>query len=103
MSADRSTDPHPVSVPLTTIEAVEKAKHLVATSYIGLLGPCYYLVISTFNTYLWIPTPWPLTDIGLGYNLGGASFPHHTPHPIQPIVPRFPLMALPGLRLTNST
>jgi hypothetical protein len=37
--AHRSTDPHPISLRLTTIEAVEKAKHLLATSYISLLGP----------------------------------------------------------------
>jgi hypothetical protein len=41
-----------------------------------------------------------LTDIDAGYNLGGAGFPHHTPHPSQPMVLRFPLMAMSGLRLT---
>jgi hypothetical protein len=39
MLTDRSAGPHPVSLPLTTIEAVEKAKHLVTASYIILLGP----------------------------------------------------------------
>jgi hypothetical protein len=48
--ADRSIGPQPFSLFLTTIEVVDKAKYLVATSYIGLLGPYHQHVISTFNT-----------------------------------------------------
>jgi hypothetical protein len=87
---DRSTRPHPVSLPLTTIEAVEKAKHLLTTSYISLLGPYLQHVISTINTCSWGPTRWSLTDTGGGYNRGGAGFPHHTPRPSQPMFLRLP-------------
>jgi hypothetical protein len=92
-SADRSTGPHLVSLPLTTIETVEKVKHLLTTSYIGLLGLYYKHVISTFNTYSRVLTHRCLTDTDEGYNLGGAGFPHHTPCPFQLTVLRFPLMA----------
>jgi hypothetical protein len=92
-SADQSTGPHLVSLPLTTIEIVEKAKHLLTISYISLLGLYHKHVISTFNTYSRVPTPQCLTDTDGGYNLGGASFPHHTHRPFQPTVLRFSLMA----------
>jgi hypothetical protein len=60
------------------------------TSYIGLLGPYHKHVISTFNTCSWGPTHWSLTEIGRGYNLGGAGLPHHTPWLSQPTVLCFP-------------
>jgi hypothetical protein len=41
---------HPVFLPLTTIEAVEKGKHLLATSYVGLLWSYLQHVISKFHT-----------------------------------------------------
>jgi hypothetical protein len=100
---DRFVGPHPVSLLLTTIEAVEKVKHLLATSYIDLLGPYHQYVTSTFDTCSRIPNPRSLTNIGGGYNLGGASFPHHTPRPSQLMVLRFPLRAPPGLTLTCTT
>jgi hypothetical protein len=50
MSDDRFTGPHPISLPLTTIEAVEKVKHLLAISYIGLLDPYLQHMISTLKT-----------------------------------------------------
>jgi hypothetical protein len=39
-----------------------------------------------------------LTDTDGGYNLGSADFPHHSPHPSQPMVLRFPLRALFDLK-----
>jgi hypothetical protein len=78
-----------------------KAKHLLSTSYIGLLGTYHQYVISTFNTCSWGPTHRSLTDIGRGYNLTGVGFLHHTPQPSQLMVLHFPLVALPSLRLTN--
>jgi hypothetical protein len=53
----------------------------------------------TFNTCSWVPIPRYLTDISGGYNLGGASFPHHTPRPSHPTVLCFPLMVPSDLRL----
>jgi hypothetical protein len=47
-------------------------------------------VISTFNTCLRGPTHRSLTDIGEGYNLGGVDLPHHTLHPSQTTILRFP-------------
>jgi hypothetical protein len=58
---------------------------------IDLLSPYLQHVISTFNTCSWEPTHHSLTDIGGCYNLGGASFPHHSTC----------LNAPPSLRLTN--
>jgi hypothetical protein len=101
--ADQSVGPHPVSLPLTTIEAVEKAKHLVATSYISLHGPYHQHMISAFNTCSRVPTPQSLTDTDRGYNLGGSNFLYHPPRPSQLMILRFPLVALPGLNLTIST
>jgi hypothetical protein len=95
--------PHLVSLPLTIIEVVEKAKYLLAISYIGLLGPYHQHVISTFNTCSQGSTHRSLTNTGGGYNLRGVGFSHHTPRSSQLAVLRFPLMALPGLMLTIST
>jgi hypothetical protein len=98
--ADRSKGPHVVFLPHSAIEAVEKAKYLLMTNYIGLLGTYLQHVISTFNTCSWGPTHQSLSDMDGGYNLGGAGFPHHSPCPSQPTVLHFPLWAPPGLRLT---
>jgi hypothetical protein len=78
-----------------------KVKHLLPTSYIGLLGSYHQHVVITFNTYLRGATHRSLTNTSGGYNLEGVSFPHHTPRPSKPMVLRFSLVALPGLRLTN--
>jgi hypothetical protein len=51
-----------------------------------LLGPYLQHVINTFNTCSRGSTHRSLTDTGGGYNLGGASFLHHTPEPFQPTV-----------------
>jgi hypothetical protein len=68
----------------------DKANLLLQTSYISLVGTYHEHVNSTFNTCSWGPTHRSLTDTGGGYNLGGVSFPHHTPRPSQPMVLRFP-------------
>jgi hypothetical protein len=47
------------------------------------------------------PTHRFLTDIGGGYNLGGASLPHTTPRPSQPVVSTFHLRALPSLQFNQ--
>jgi hypothetical protein len=47
-------------------------------------------VIGTFNTCSQGPTHWSLTNIGEGYNLGGASLPQITPWPSQLTVLHFP-------------
>jgi hypothetical protein len=68
--------------------------------YIGLLGPHRQHVINTFNTCSWGPTHWSLTDTSGGYNIEGVDFPHHSSHPYQSTVLRFPLWVPSGLRLT---
>jgi hypothetical protein len=40
--------------------------------------------IGMFNTYSRGPNYRSLTNIGEGYNLRGADFPHHTSQPSQP-------------------
>jgi hypothetical protein len=71
--------------------------------YIGLLGSYLQHVISTSNTCSQGPTHWSLTDIDGGYNLGGATLPHHTPRPSQPTVPRFPPKDPTGFRLSSQS
>jgi hypothetical protein len=78
--------------PLTTIEAVEKAKNLLMISYISLMGLYLQHVISTFNACSRVPIHRSLTDAGGGYNLGDVGFLHHTPRPSQVTVLRFPLV-----------
>jgi hypothetical protein len=78
-----------------------KVKHLLPTSYIDLLGSYHQHVVITFNTCLRGATHRSLTNTSGGYNLEGVGFPHHTPRPSKPMVLRFSLVALPGLRLTN--
>jgi hypothetical protein len=97
---DQFVGPYLVSLPLTTIEAVEKAKQLLTINYIGVLDPYPQHVISTFNICSWGPTHRFLTDTDGDYNLGGVGFPHHSLRPSQPTVLRLPLMAPLGLRLT---
>jgi hypothetical protein len=70
------------------------------TYYISLLGPYLKHVISTFNTCSRGLTHRSLINTGGCYNLGDAGLPHHTPHPSQPMILRFPLRALSDLRLT---
>jgi hypothetical protein len=76
--------------PNTTNEGVGLSQTSIDGRLLGLLGPYHQHVIGTLNTSSWGPTHWSLTDTGGGYNLGGASFPYHTPWPSQPTVLRFP-------------
>jgi hypothetical protein len=103
MSIDWSTGPHPIYLPLTTLKAVKKVKHMLMTSYISLLGSYLQYVISTFNPYSRIPTPRSITNTYGGYNLGGPNFSHHFPSPSQLTVLCFSLMAPFGLKLTSSS
>jgi hypothetical protein len=56
--------------------------------------------ICSIRTCLKVPTHRALTNIDRGYNLRGVDFPHHSSRLSQPTVLRFPLRALPGLKLT---
>jgi hypothetical protein len=77
---------------LLASEAVEvKPSIYWQMGYIGLLGLYLQHVISTFNTCLQVPTPRSLTNTDGGYNLRGADFPHHSPHPSQSTVLHLPL------------
>jgi hypothetical protein len=100
MLADRSTGPHPISLPSQPLKPWGKSQASVDDKLHQFTRPILQHVISTFNTCSRIPTSWSLTDTDGGYNLGGASFQHHSPCPFQPTVLRFPLRVPPGLRLT---
>jgi hypothetical protein len=56
------------------------------TCYICLLGSYLQYVITTFNICSRGPIHRSLIDTSGGYNLGGAGFPQHTPHPSQPMI-----------------
>jgi hypothetical protein len=67
----------------------------------SLTGPIYQYAIDTFNTCSWKPTHWSLTDIGGGYNLGGADFSHITSQPFQPVISTFHLKTPPDLHFNH--
>jgi hypothetical protein len=89
--------------PLSHWSSEGKAKYLVTTSYIYLLGLYLQHVISTPNTCSWGSTHQSLTDTYEGYNLGGVIFPHHSPCSSHPMVLRFPLRVPSSLQLTSSS
>jgi hypothetical protein len=72
------------------IEAVGVKPLSVDGKLLSLPGPYLWHTIGTFNTCSRVPIPRSLTDIGGGYNLGVASFPHTTPRTFQPTVLHFP-------------
>jgi hypothetical protein len=74
----------------------------VVTQLHQLTGLIYQHVIGTFNTCSRGATHRYLTDTGGGYNLVGASFPHTTPRPSQPMVSTFHLRAPPDLQLNQA-
>jgi hypothetical protein len=88
--ADRSVCPYPVSLPRQSLKQWGQSEPSVDGRLLGLPGPYLWHMIGTFNICSWVPTTRSLTDIGRCYNLGGASFPHHTPWPSWPMVLRFP-------------
>jgi hypothetical protein len=67
-------------------------------SYLSLLDPYHQHVIGTFNTCSRGPTHQSLTDIGGGYNHGGAGLPHSHSLTFPTSCLHFPLMAPPGLQ-----
>jgi hypothetical protein len=67
--------------PITDNKAVRKKQASVDNQLVGLPDTYLRHAIDTFNTCSRGPTHRSLTDIGGGYNLGVASFLHHTPRP----------------------
>jgi hypothetical protein len=74
---------------------------------LGLSDPYHRHAIDTFNTYSRGSTHRSLTDIGGGYNLGGAGLPYTTLRPSQPAISSFHLRAPPSFQfnqvLTNKS
>jgi hypothetical protein len=93
--ADRSMAPHPISLPLTAIEAVTEIQTSVEDRLHQFTGSIT-LACDQYIQYLLAGlTQRSLTDMDGSYNLGGAGFPHDTPLPSQPMVLRFPLRPCP--------
>jgi hypothetical protein len=68
---------------------------------LGLPGPYHRHAIGTFNTCSQGPTHRSLTNIGEGYNLGGAGLPRtHSPTIPTSYLP-FPLVAPPSLHFNQ--
>jgi hypothetical protein len=100
--ADRSTGHHPVSLPQTAIEAVEKTNHLL-TNMIHWFTDLISLACDQYIQYLLTgATHRSLTDIDEGYYLEGVGFTYHSPRPYLPMIFHIPLMALSGLKLSSS-
>jgi hypothetical protein len=96
--------PSLVSLIMSTIEVVGLSQTSIdrhSTSVYWI--PYIQHAISTSKTCSRGPTHRSLTDTIESYNFGGSSFSHHSPHPSQPTLLRFPLMAPSGLRLTSLT
>jgi hypothetical protein len=87
--------------PTITNKAVGKSQASVDNRLLGLLRPYRRHAIGTFNTCLSGPTHRSLFDTGGGYNLGGVSFPHHTPRPSQLTVLHFPPKGPPDLQINH--
>jgi hypothetical protein len=80
----------------------EEIQTSVDDKLLGLLHPYHRHVIGTFNTYSWRPTYRSLTDLGGGYNLGGAGLPRtHSPTFPTSCV-HFPIRAPPGLQFNQT-
>jgi hypothetical protein len=100
---DRSVALHPISLPLTTIKAMKKVKHLLMNKLHQFTRPIspacdqyvQYLLVGVIY--------WSLTNIDGDCKLIGAGFPHHSPRSSQPMVHCFSLMVSSGLKLTSST
>jgi hypothetical protein len=84
--------------PEPTNGVVEKAKHLSTAGYRVCWSHKQQHTIGTFNTCSWGPTHRSLTNLGGGYRIEGADFPHTTPRPSQPVVFTFHIRAPPGLQ-----
>jgi hypothetical protein len=87
-------------LPHNSPEVGERGFSQVVTQLHQLTGPIYQHAIGTFNACSRGSTHRSLIDIRGGYNLGGVSFPHHSPRPSHPVVSTFHLRAPPGLRLS---
>jgi hypothetical protein len=77
----------------------ERGFDQVVTQLHQFTRPIYQHAIGMFNACSRGATHRSLTDTGRVYNLGGASFPHHTLRPFQPTVSTFHLWVMPSLRL----
>jgi hypothetical protein len=99
MTADRSVGPYPVSLPSQPMKKWGQSQPSIDGRLVDLPGPYHRYEIGTFNTCSQGLTHWSLTNTGGGYNLGGASLPHHTSQSSQPTVSTFHLKVSPGLRL----
>jgi hypothetical protein len=87
---DRSVGPHLVSLSVSTKELVGLSQASIDSMLLGLPDPYLRYAINMFNTCSRGPTHRSLTNTCGGHNLGGVSFPYHTPQPSQPTVLRFP-------------
>jgi hypothetical protein len=73
----------------------------MVTHLLQLTGPISSACDRYVQYLLAGPTHRSLTDIGGGYNLGGAGLPHTTPRPSQPAVSTFPYWPCPVSSLTK--
>jgi hypothetical protein len=83
--------------PVPAIEAVGVKPPSVGNQLLGLPGSYHRHAIGTFNTCSWGPTERSSTDLGRGYNLGGAGLPHIHFLTFPTSYLHFPLMVPPDL------
>jgi hypothetical protein len=87
---DRSIGLYLVSLPFTTIEAVEKVKHPLTNKLPRFTRPISTTCDQCIQYLFTGVNPSVLNRHKRGYNLGGIVFPHHTLRPSQPTILRFP-------------
>jgi hypothetical protein len=87
--------------PVPAIEVVGVKPSSVGNQLLGLPGPYHRYAIGTFNTCLQGPTERFSTDLGGGYNLGGAGLPHTHSSTFPTSCLYFSLMAPPSLHFNQ--
>jgi hypothetical protein len=103
--AHRLTDPWvPISSfsPLTTIETIDIVMHLLTKMLHQFTGPISPACDQYIQYLVAGANPSVLNRHRRGYKLGCVSFSHHSPHPSQPMVIRFFLIASSDLQLKSS-
>jgi hypothetical protein len=80
----------PSCSPESTNKTVRAKPSIYWRSATRLTGPISPICDRYIQYLLTGPTHWSLTDIGGGYNLGGAGLPHTTPRPFLTSCLHFP-------------
>jgi hypothetical protein len=93
----------PYTIPVyITIRMVGYRPTLRSSTLLSLLNPVNLACVSTVQCLLFrAQMTWSITNTGRGYHLGASNILWSSPRPSHPMILHFPLVAPPGLKLTN--